>query len=269
MTDYERRQQIEKVLEAINALQQQTAAMYGEVMRMSARISDALKQKDTLDLVERAGRRGFRPGNGEPSRYAVGMEDGSERELANLLGYLEAGTEGLAYEQDRYGRMNRYGTFTEATVRAVTARQEELLNQFPGFQGKVARRGGFASATVDGREYRLGRGDNGSLQLKRLEGGAWVPVAERVATARGSVGTFWARTDRTGSAKARSAPQAEARRNALADGMTARQQTALRAVDTTVFRYDPYEEFGMNSPVRELLERIKGIEDQPRAGKRQ
>jgi prefoldin subunit 5 len=54
MTDYERRQQIEKVLGAMNALEQQAAAIYGEVMRMSVKISEALKSKDTLDFVEQA-----------------------------------------------------------------------------------------------------------------------------------------------------------------------------------------------------------------------
>jgi hypothetical protein len=54
MTDFERREQMEKTLEAMNRLQQQSAAIYGEVMRMSAKISEALKSKDTLDLVAQA-----------------------------------------------------------------------------------------------------------------------------------------------------------------------------------------------------------------------
>jgi hypothetical protein len=75
MTDYERRQQTEKILEAINALQQQSAAIYGELMRMSGRIIEALKKAETLDLVEQA--------------LAGGDEDGGSRAVERAQDELD------------------------------------------------------------------------------------------------------------------------------------------------------------------------------------
>ena len=41
---------LRKMLEAIHGLQQQNAAVYGELMRMSVKISEALKSPETLKL---------------------------------------------------------------------------------------------------------------------------------------------------------------------------------------------------------------------------
>jgi hypothetical protein len=51
---YPQRQDIEKVLSAINRLQKQSAAIYAELMSMSGTISDALKSDDGPLLVASA-----------------------------------------------------------------------------------------------------------------------------------------------------------------------------------------------------------------------
>jgi hypothetical protein len=187
------------------------------------------------------------------SRYAVGFEGSGERDLAEKLGLVEDGqAEGLIFERDRRGVMNAEWGWSEKTFDAMAGRQEQLLNGFPGLRGKITRRGAFAVAEVDGKEYRMGKGPDGSLQLKELRNGEWVPLAERIAKPVGNyaVGTFWAETDDNGRVKKRSGREAAKYQDEL---IAASNDPLLReklAEPSAMYEYYPFTGLGMRDPVK-------------------
>jgi hypothetical protein len=190
--------------------------------------------------------------------YQKGFEDGGERDLAKRLGLLEAGTEGLVSGDSRHGGPAEYGGLNEQTGEAMYSRQQELLEQIPGLKGTISREGGFSVATYGKDKYQLGKGPNGALQLKRLENGKWVAVAERV-TAQDTglgIGTFWAETDKNGKVKKRSFAEAERYKDSIVksipdNGTKGGKRDAIYGQPVALFEYYPFTGLGLRDGLQE------------------